>query len=151
MFALRPDDEVEAFYDKAIDIDEGRYKVACDNLARVEIVGFQHRHGEFVDALVQRCGWTRANVKALRVSDPAEVSEALRRRITEDSAADIAFYEHALAHPRVTGQRATGVGWRLAITGRHGSRSRPIMSSSLAMSSRKYGYSSRRWARSSGR
>jgi hypothetical protein len=96
VFALRPDDEVEAFYDKAIDIDEGRYKVACDNLARVEIVGFQHRHGEFVDALVERCGWTRASVKALRVSDPAEVSDALRRRITDDSAADIAFYEHAL-------------------------------------------------------
>ena len=95
MFALQAEDDVEAFYDKTLAVDEERLRTACDNLDRVEIVGFQDRHSAFIDTLVERCGWKRASVKALRVSEPADVSKALRRRITEDNAADIALYEHA--------------------------------------------------------
>jgi len=97
MFALAPSDDIEGYYSLPLDIDDARFTRACDNLAQLDLVGFQHRYDAFEAALVDRYGWTLANVERLRRSEPLEVSAALRRRIAEDNRADVAFYEHAVA------------------------------------------------------
>jgi hypothetical protein len=97
MFALAPSDDIEGYYSLPLDIDDARFARACDNLAQLDLVGFQHRYDAFEAALVDRYGWTLARVERLRRSEPLEVSAAFRRRIAEDNRADVAFFEHALA------------------------------------------------------
>jgi hypothetical protein len=94
MFAFTAEDEIENFA-TALDIDERRFAIACDHLASVDLVGFQERFGDFLDAVVSRYGWARAPVRSVRVGPDVQVSAALRRRIEADSEPDVAFHAYA--------------------------------------------------------
>jgi hypothetical protein len=94
IFSMRDSDPLESYLD-VIDVDDGRLTSACENLERVDVLGLTHRHGEFVDEMHRRYGWSFADVKNRRVAkEPWEASDALRKRIADDNAADIAFYEY---------------------------------------------------------
>lgn len=94
-FAMTSDDPLRGHID-VINMDEDRFKVAVANLEAVDLLGLTDRFGEFTDAVAQRFGWTIDPVLNLQVSPPDDRDErALRQRIAADSAADLAFYEHA--------------------------------------------------------
>lgn len=92
LFALRASDGANTHH-QPIDIDDDRLKQALDNIARVDILGLHDRYDEFVDAVHRRFGWERRSVPRMRVSPPADVPESLVRRIKQDNAADIEFYQ----------------------------------------------------------
>ena len=94
MFALTAEDRAETFA-TPLDIDEGRFATACEHLAEVDVVGFQERFDRFLDTVETRFGWVRAPVRSVRVSGDVPVSDSLRRRITADSAPDVAFHAYA--------------------------------------------------------
>lgn len=94
VFALRASDGADTVH-QPIDIDDERLKQAMDHVASVDLLGVHDRYDEFVDTVHRRFGWQRRHVPSLRVSGPADVSERLLRRIRQDNAADIEFFEHA--------------------------------------------------------
>jgi hypothetical protein len=95
MFAFAPSDDIDGYYSLSLVIDDARFERACENLDRIDLVGFQDRYAEFEAALVDRYGWTLAPVDRLRTSEPVEVSDAFRRRIADDNQADVEFYRYA--------------------------------------------------------
>jgi hypothetical protein len=97
IFSLRQSDAPETYLDD-IHVDEERLALAKENLAAVDLVGLTERYDEFLDEVEARFGWTverEARTNVTPVEDRHPVSEALRQRITEDNAIDIAFYEYA--------------------------------------------------------
>lgn len=93
VFALRASDGADTVH-HPIEIDDDRLQQAMDNIALVDLLGLHHRYDEFVNAVHRRFGWERNNVPNMRVSPPADVHERLLRRIRQDNAADIEFFEH---------------------------------------------------------
>lgn len=86
------------------EVDETGLTRAIENLGSVEVVGLQSSFGEVLDELRDRFNWRIPGMYRRRVVADAEpVPEALRRRITEDSAADLEFY--AAARRIVTARR----------------------------------------------
>ena len=95
VFSMTRADEPVSFMDE-IKVDDERLRLACANLEKVDILGLHERYGEFVDAVRARLGWRIDDVANWHVSeDTAGVSEAFRRRIAADNAADMAFYAYA--------------------------------------------------------
>jgi hypothetical protein len=83
---------------ESLEIDERQLNIAKENLEQVDIVGFQERFPEFLQAIAERYGWRRAAIPDLNVSVEPEgsgISRSFRQRIAEDNAADLDFYEHA--------------------------------------------------------
>jgi hypothetical protein len=94
LFAMTPDDEPESYLDP-IEIDERRLEIAKENLERVDVLGLQEHFPEFLEELAQCYGWRFGDVDDRHVGRERGISPALRRRITEDNAIDLEFYEHA--------------------------------------------------------
>jgi hypothetical protein len=94
MFAFTVEDGIENFA-TPLDIDDRRFAIACDQLAAVDLVGFQERFDQFLAAVEARFGWVRAPVQSVRVSGDVPISKGLRRRIAADSEPDIAFHAYA--------------------------------------------------------
>jgi hypothetical protein len=95
IFSMTADDPLESYLD-VIDVDERRLALAEANLEKVDVLGLTERHDEFTGELVQRFGWRFGPLRNRRVSrEQWEASDALRRRIAADNAADQAFYEFA--------------------------------------------------------
>jgi hypothetical protein len=84
---------------RSVPIPAHRFEQAKTNLAKVDVVGFNERYGDFIDELHTRFGWwpngvkqqARANVS----SEEWPVSSELRARIAADLAVDMEFYEYA--------------------------------------------------------
>ncbi len=84
---------------KASAVDERRYEVAKQHLAKVDVIGFTEQYNEFIDELRRRFGWwpsgldtqSKANISPENWEEPA----TLRARIAGDNAYDIEFYEYA--------------------------------------------------------
>jgi hypothetical protein len=97
LFALTVDDEPES-YMHVIDVDAGRLDLAKRNLERVDVIGTQDRFDELLSELEQRFGWRRAPHEEWNVGPetPGDAPASFRRRIAEDNAADMEFFEHAL-------------------------------------------------------
>jgi hypothetical protein len=95
LFAMTPDDEPRSYLD-IMEVDDRRLEVAKANLERVDVLGLQERFPELLEEMVIRYGWRIGDVPDIHVSRDSAVSPAFRRRIAEDNAADLAFYEHAL-------------------------------------------------------
>jgi hypothetical protein len=71
----------------------------------VDVIGTQDHFDELLSELEQRFGWRCPAVLNQNVDpeiSPREVTASFRRRIAEDNAADMEFYEHAR---RVCAQR----------------------------------------------
>ena len=75
---------------------EERLVAAKENLARVDVVGVQHRFEEFWGELSRRFGWDLGEPDRSNETAPVEVSDDFRARIAEDNALDVELYEHAL-------------------------------------------------------
>ncbi|MEK6251702.1 MAG: hypothetical protein AABM43_07130 [Actinomycetota bacterium] len=96
LFALTSQDNPKSYMD-VLDVDARRLEIAKRNLECVDVVGIQDRFDELLSELEQRFGWSRAAVLSSNV-DPGtspEVPATFRRRIAEDNAADMEFFEHA--------------------------------------------------------
>jgi len=99
IFSMTADDPLDTYMD-VIDVDDARLALAKDNLAKVDFIGLTEQYDAFLDDVATRTGWDI--VRHLRKNEtPSEeirpVSDSLRRRIAEDNAIDIEFYEYAKA------------------------------------------------------
>jgi hypothetical protein len=95
VFSMGPGDKLESYMD-VIEMDDRRLGVAQANLEKIDVLGLTSHHGEFLEELNTRFGWVFDGRPNLRVGDePSDVSPAFRRRIADDNAADVAFYEFA--------------------------------------------------------
>ena len=82
-----------------IEVDADRLELAMQNVAKIDVLGFDDAYAAFVEELRERFGWwpagldlgTRENVS----SEPWSAGAGLRRRIASDNAADIELYEEA--------------------------------------------------------
>jgi len=93
LFAMRLTDEAP---DRAhladIEIDAERLEAAKANLATVDVIGLQHRFGEFLRQLEHRYGWTFGAEHQQRVAtEDWPVSASLRQRIVDDNQVDLEF------------------------------------------------------------
>ena len=95
LFAFTREDEPQSYMD-ALDVDAERLAAAKRNLESVDVVGTQDRFDDLLAELERRFGWARAEVPDQHVIERDEVPESFRRRIADDNAADMEFYEHAL-------------------------------------------------------
>lgn len=95
-FAMVPgEDPVESFLD-VIDIDEARFKIAQENLERLDILGLTERFDLVLDTLALRFGWhIEEEMPDRHIGIRFEVSDALRQRIEKDQQVDIEFFEFA--------------------------------------------------------
>ncbi|MGH9024725.1 MAG: sulfotransferase family 2 domain-containing protein [Acidimicrobiia bacterium] len=95
LFSMTSDDPLESYMD-VIDVDDQRLEIATTNLEKVDVIGLSERSDEFVDEVARRFGLRFRKLPNRRVSRESwEVSSALRKRIADDNAADVAFYEFA--------------------------------------------------------
>jgi len=95
VFSMTRADELISYMDE-INVDDDRLRIACDNLEKVDVVGLHEHYDEFLDQVRSRFGWRFDEVPNWHVSEEsAPVSEAFRRRIAADNAADMAFYQYA--------------------------------------------------------
>jgi hypothetical protein len=85
-------------YMHPIHVDESRLALAKENLASVDVVGLTERYDEFLDGVTARFGWRlRRSARANEAPDDdiSSVSDSFRRRVVEDNAIDVEFYEYA--------------------------------------------------------
>ena len=95
LFSMTTDDRLESYMD-VIEIDDDRLEIAKANLARIDLLGLNEHHDEFLAEVEERLAWWIGPVPNQRVSEESwEASPALRRRIASDNAADMEFYAHA--------------------------------------------------------
>jgi hypothetical protein len=97
VFSMAAADAPSAYVTE-IDVDDARLALAKENLASVDVVGLTERYDDFLDLVQERFGWNvkrgvRANAAPDDTAGPG--SDALRRRIAEDNAIDLEFYEYA--------------------------------------------------------
>jgi hypothetical protein len=96
LFSMTRDDRLESYMD-IIDVDDRRLEIAKANLEKVDVIGLSERSGEFADDMAARFGFRFKRVSNRRVSNENwDASSSLRRRIADDNAADLAFYEFAM-------------------------------------------------------
>jgi hypothetical protein len=94
LFSMTPDDQPDSYHD-VIDVDDRRLEIAKSNLEQVDVLGLQERFEDFLAEIAHRFGWRFPQVSNRHVGGESDVSSAFRRRIAEDNAADLEFYEHA--------------------------------------------------------
>jgi hypothetical protein len=96
IFSMTLEDDPKG-YMQPITVDAHRLELAKANLATVEVVGLTEHYDRFVDDLSSRFGWElKRSARGNEAPAGSErVTTALRRRITEDNAIDIEFYEYA--------------------------------------------------------
>jgi hypothetical protein len=96
MFAITIRDCPESFMD-VLDVDERRLGIAKRNLEQVDVLGFQERFDEFLGEVEQRYEWRFRALRRGHGVPPltSDIPRSFRKRIGEDNAADVAFYEHA--------------------------------------------------------
>lgn len=76
-----------------IDVDESRLEQARENLSTVDVVGLTEEYGDFLVELEGRFGWRTKRVRRRNTSERVDVPASLRRRIEQDQALEIEFYE----------------------------------------------------------
>jgi hypothetical protein len=93
-------DRLESYMD-VIDIDAARQATARSTLETMDLVGLHEHYDELLAEVSERFGWRIRRRGGWRVSEEAErgwsVSESFRRRIADDNAADVEFYQFASA------------------------------------------------------
>jgi hypothetical protein len=79
-----------------IPVDDERVVMAQERLEQLEVVGLTERYEAFLQAIERRLGWRLQRIEPRRRAPGHErVSDALRRRILDDNAADMELYERA--------------------------------------------------------
>lgn len=80
-----------------LEMDDQRLATAVARLTELEVVGLQERFDDFCAALEARFGWDLGPERVANRTADQPVSDALRRRIAEDNALDVALYDHVRA------------------------------------------------------
>jgi serine O-acetyltransferase len=84
---------------RASAVNERRFAVAKQHLAKVDVVGFSEAYDDFIDELRARFGWwpygISTKAKANMSREPWGEPNALRQRIIDDNAFDMELYEYA--------------------------------------------------------
>lgn len=94
-FAMVPDDQPKA-HTEVIEVDAARYEIATANLEEVDVLGLTAHYDEFLDEVERRFDWRITRGLRRQVAGgTVDVPASLRARIVADSAADLAFYDHA--------------------------------------------------------
>jgi hypothetical protein len=108
VFAFTPDDHPQVVAD-VIAIDDARIATARANLESVDFLGLHEHYDEFVREVSAHFGWTAEAPPSWHVSEPEEIAPSFRRRIADDLAADVEFFEFARElHQRRHRARAAG-------------------------------------------
>jgi hypothetical protein len=94
MFALIEADRPKMYID-VVEIDDKRLRLAKDNLDKIELVGFAEYYAGFCEMIESRFGWRLNRGMRRRVGPVGDIPNGLRRRIEDDNAADLEFYEYA--------------------------------------------------------
>lgn len=94
VFALQPSDGVDTVMEPLL-IDQARLDIAKENLRKVDVLGLHDHYDEFLATALERLGWSHLDLPDWHVSEPEDVSDRLRRRIEEDNAMDVAFFDFA--------------------------------------------------------
>jgi hypothetical protein len=96
LFALTAEDEPESCM-AVLDVDRDRLELAKRNLERVDVIATQDRFDQLLAELERRFGWRRGALERWNVgaASPDDAPTSFRRRIAEDNAADMEFFEHA--------------------------------------------------------
>jgi hypothetical protein len=78
-------------------VDDARLERAKQNLVeRIDVFGIQEEFEPFCDLLTARFGWDLGPSYVSNRTEPAEVSDALRRQIADDNAVDAELYRFAV-------------------------------------------------------
>jgi hypothetical protein len=96
LFALTAPDRPESYMD-TLEVDDDRLAIAQANLEHLDVIGFQDRFDELLEQMQRRFGWVVGSVPNRHVGEVFDVAASFRRRIADDNAADVAFYEFARA------------------------------------------------------
>jgi hypothetical protein len=104
VFSFTPADRADSIWQTA-HVDAARLAQARANLETVDVIGLHEHYDDFVREASERFGWPPAPPPSWHVSEPEEVASSFRRRIADDMAADLEFYEfarelHASRHRR---------------------------------------------------
>ena len=94
VFALAPEDRAETVAE-VIDIDADRAARARANLDSIDFLGLHEHYDDFVRDVSEHLGWSGDAPFSWHVSEAEEISASFRRRIADDMAADLEFYEYA--------------------------------------------------------
>jgi hypothetical protein len=92
MFSLTGEENLASMLTK-VEFTPERLEYAKERLASVDAIGLQERFEEFCEQLERRFGWDLGEAQRINASNPVEVSDEFRARITEDNAMDIELYE----------------------------------------------------------
>ena len=106
MFSLTPREMTDGAL-TPVDFTPGHLDRAKQQLATVDFVGLQEHFEEFCEGLHQQLGWNLGGPLQANRTEPVEVSDSFRDRITEDNAMDVELYEHA--RDTYEGRYTTGV------------------------------------------
>ena len=83
-----------------IELTRHHLERAQDQLATIDVVGFQERFEDFCAELIDRFGWDLGPPVLMNRTTSVAVADALRARISEDNALDLQLYEFAQSlHP----------------------------------------------------
>jgi hypothetical protein len=108
VFALRLEDDPENATE-IVTLDEERLGWAREHLESVDFIGLHSHYDDFVEEVTEYFGWSGKAPPNWHVSEPEHIPESFRRRIAEDMAIDMAFYEFAKElHSRRHPAKATG-------------------------------------------
>jgi hypothetical protein len=94
LFALGMDDRPRS-YMHVIDVDDDRLTTAKTNLQRIDVLALHEQFDALMVHMRDRFGWQIRRVPNRHVSEPVAVARSFRRRIADDNAADVAFYDYA--------------------------------------------------------
>ncbi len=94
MFSLTAD-EMDAGALTRVDFGPQHLQRAKENLARVDVVGFQERYAGFCEQLNARFRWKLSDPRHINRTTPVPVDPGLRERIAADNAFDVELYAYA--------------------------------------------------------
>jgi len=94
VFALTLEDDPENATE-IVELNDERLGWARGHLESVDFLGLHEHYDDFVEEVTQYFGWSGKSPPNWHVSEPEHVSAALRRRIADDMAIDLEFYEFA--------------------------------------------------------
>lgn len=95
MLSLRLDEMGEAPLLQPMTFDDARLELAKERLTGIEVVGLQEDFDGFTGALEAQFGWDLGPNRFANRTEQQPVDDALRRRIAEDNALDVALYDFA--------------------------------------------------------
>jgi hypothetical protein len=94
MFSLTPETMTGGMLTK-VDFTPEHLERAKAQLGTVAVVGLQERFDEFWRDVERTFSWDLGKPAFSNRTEPVDVDDAFRRRIAEDNALDVEFYEHA--------------------------------------------------------